>query len=47
VRELVTREEWAQQYLDHPGVTVVEHAGEVLDVLDAITTPPEQLSLTA
>jgi DNA processing protein len=47
VRELVTREEWAQQYLDHPGVTVVEHADEVLDVLDVITTPPEQLSLTA
>jgi DNA processing protein len=46
VRDLVTREEWAQQYLDHPGVTIVEHAADVLDVLDTIR-PAEQLSLTA
>jgi DNA processing protein len=46
VRDLVTREEWAQQYLDHPGVTVVEHADEVLDVIDESRTPAEQLSLT-
>jgi DNA processing protein len=47
VRDLVTREEWAQQYLDHPGVTVVEHADEVLDVVDEIETQAEQLTLTA
>jgi DNA processing protein len=46
VRDLVTREEWAQQYLDHPGVTVVEHADDVLDVVDEIRTPAEQLNLT-
>ena len=46
VRDLVTREEWAQQYIDHPGTTVVEHADEVLDVLDALPPPAEQLSLT-
>src|SRR5829696_667396 len=46
VRDLVTREEWAQQYIDHPGTTVVEHADEVLDVLDALPRPAEQLSLT-
>jgi DNA processing protein len=46
VRDLVTREEWAQRYLDHPGTTVVEHADEVLDVLDALPRPAEQLSLT-
>jgi DNA processing protein len=46
VRDLVTREEWAQQYIDHPGTTVVEHADEVLDVLDAAPRPAEQLSLT-
>jgi DNA processing protein len=46
VRDLVTREEWAQQYIDHPGTTVVEHADEVLDVLDAFPRPAEQLSLT-
>jgi DNA processing protein len=47
VRDLVTREEWAQQYIDHPGTTVVEHADEVLEVLDALPRPAEQLSLTA
>jgi DNA processing protein len=47
VRDLVTREEWAQQYMNHAGATVVEHADEVLDVLDSIKTPAEQLSLTA
>lgn len=47
VRQLVTREPWAEKYMDHPGATVVEHADEVLDVLDSITTPAEQLSLTA
>jgi DNA processing protein len=47
VRDLVTREEWAEQYMGHPGTTVVEHADEVLDVLDSIKTPAEQLSLTA
>ena len=47
VRELVTREPWAEKYMDHPGATVVEHADEVLDVLDSIKTPAEQLSLTA
>lgn len=47
VRELVTREPWAEQYIDHPGTTIVEHADEVLDVVDAIKTPAEQLSLTA
>jgi DNA processing protein len=47
VRELVTREPWAEQYADHPGATVVEHADEVLGVLDSIKTPAEQLSLTA
>lgn len=47
VRDLVLREEWAQSYVDHPGTTVVEHADEVLDVLDAIPSPSEQLSLTA
>jgi DNA processing protein len=46
VRDLVTRENWAQQYVHHPGATVVEHADEVLDVLDAIAVPAEQLSLT-
>lgn len=46
VRELVTREPWAKQYADHPGATVVEHADEVLGVLDSIATPAEQLSLT-
>jgi DNA processing protein len=47
VRELVTREPWAEQYVDHPGTTVVEHADEVLRVLDSIKTPAEQLSLLA
>jgi DNA processing protein len=47
VRGLVLREEWAQKYLDHPGTTVVERVEEVLDVLDAIPGPDEQLSLTA
>jgi DNA processing protein len=47
VRELVTREPWAEKYMDHPGTTVVEHADEVLDVVDSIKTPAEQLSLTA
>lgn len=46
LRGLVTREEWARQYIDHPGVSVVEHADEVLSVLDAIETSAEQLSLT-
>lgn len=47
VRDLVTREEWAQQYIGHPGTTVVEHADEVLDVVDALQRPAEQLSLTS
>jgi DNA processing protein len=47
VRELVTREPWAEQYRDHAGTTIVEHADEVLGVLDSIKTPAEQLSLTA
>lgn len=47
VRDLVLREEWAERYINHPGTTVVEHADEVLRVLDAVETPAEQLSLTA
>jgi len=46
VRDLVTREDWAQRYIEHPGTTVVEHADEVLGVLDAIESQAEQLSLT-
>jgi DNA processing protein len=54
VRDLVTHEDWAQQYLDHAGTSVVEHADDVLGVadevlggLDASETQTEQLSLTA
>jgi DNA processing protein len=46
VRDLVTREDWAQQYVDHPGTTIVEHADDVLGVLDAVETQAQQLSLT-
>jgi DNA processing protein len=50
VRDLVLREEWAERYIDHPGTTVVNHADEVLSVLDGIPpipAPDEQLTLTA
>jgi DNA processing protein len=45
VRDLVTHEPWAQRYLDHPAVTVVADAAEVLDVLDRLVQPSPQLTL--
>ena len=35
-RRLVLREEWARRYESHPGVTVVNDATEILDVLDRL-----------
>jgi DNA processing protein len=46
VRELVTREEWAQRYARHPAATVVDTVDDVLKVLEAELAPPAQLTLT-
>jgi DNA processing protein len=46
VRELVTREEWAQRYAEHPAATVVDTVEDVLGVLEAELAPPAQLTLT-
>jgi DNA processing protein len=41
---LVTREPWAQQMIDHPAVTVVDDAGDVLDVVGSLITGQVELS---
>ena len=43
VRGLVTREPWARAYSDHPGVTVVDDAVEVLEVIHQL---PDGYELT-
>lgn len=46
MRELVTREAWAQKYAEHPAATVVDDVDDVLVVLDEELAPPAQLTLT-
>jgi DNA processing protein len=45
VSRLVTRERWAQRFLERPGAIEVSTADEVLDVTDALEQPVQQLSL--
>lgn len=45
VRELVTREDWAKKYAERPGATVIDSAVDIVDVLSAIASQPEQLAL--
>lgn len=44
LRSLVLREPWAQEYETHPGVTVVEGAEDVLDVLKTLSRLAGQLA---
>ncbi|HEV2756382.1 MAG TPA: DNA-processing protein DprA [Actinomycetota bacterium] len=46
VESLVLQEQWARDYAERPGVTVVQSVDDVLDVLVAMAKPPEQLSLS-
>lgn len=46
VRSLVMQEEWALRYAKRPGATVVESVDDILDVLIALASPTEQLTLT-
>jgi DNA processing protein len=41
---LVTRESWAQQLMDHPAVTVVDDAQDVLGVVESMITGSVELS---
>lgn len=45
VESLVMHEQWARDYAERPGVTVVQSVDDILDVLVAMAKPPEQLSL--
>lgn len=47
VSGLVTKEEWAQRYRDHPGATEVSSVDDVLDVVDELERPAEQLTLAS
>lgn len=45
LRDLVTREEWATKYAERAGATVVDSASDIVDVLAALASEPEQLAL--
>jgi DNA processing protein len=45
VSGLVTRESWAQRYRDHPGATEVRSVDDVLEVVEELEQPAEQLTL--
>jgi DNA processing protein len=44
LRPLVLRESWATQYADHPGTTVVDEIGDILEVVAAMAQLRQQLS---
>jgi DNA processing protein len=44
LRPLVLRESWATQYADHPGTTVVDEIGDILEVVAAMAQLRTQLS---
>ena len=44
LRPLVLRESWAKHYADHPGATVVDAVGEILEVVAAMVQLRAQLS---
>ena len=46
VESLVMHEQWARDYAERPGVTVVRSATDVIDVLVELAQPREQLTLT-
>jgi DNA processing protein len=47
VRDLVTREAWTRSrtFLGHPGVTIVDDVGDVLDVIEQLPQPDSQLTI--
>ncbi len=45
VESLVTREEWAARYAQHPATTVIASVSDVIDVLTDLARPTEQLAL--
>jgi DNA processing protein len=45
VSGLVTRETWAQRFLERPGATEIGDVDEVLGVIDALERPVKQLTL--
>jgi DNA processing protein len=45
VSGLVTRESWTERYRDHPGAAEVHSAKDVLEVVDELERPVEQLTL--
>jgi DNA processing protein len=45
VKSLVMQEDWARQYAERPGTTVVESVDDVVDELESVLRPVSQLTL--
>jgi len=46
LESLVSSQDWARRYAERPGVSIVRNLDDVLDVLVALASPPEQLALS-
>lgn len=46
LESLVGSQDWARRYAERPGVSIVRNLDDVLDVLVALASPPEQLALS-
>jgi DNA processing protein len=46
LESLVADQKWARKYAERPGTTVVKSAGDIVDVLDRLTEPVQQLSFS-
>jgi DNA processing protein len=44
LESLVMKQEWAKQYAKRPGATVVKSADKIVDLVEELVRPPQQLS---